>query len=115
MKNGRYDGEIGQMRAPGCGVVGQDHVSLREAPPGPHLVLHGLLHGAQVHRNVRRVGHEAAVGAEQGAREIQAFFDVRRYGRPLEDPEEKWWYFYGTRQQKKCAGLRGLMNDRSCT
>lgn len=77
------------MRASRCRVVGQNHVPLGEPFPGPHLELHGLLHGTQVHGNVRRVGDEAAVGAKQGAREIQTLLDVRRNGRALEDPEEK--------------------------
>jgi hypothetical protein len=31
-----------------------------------------------MHRNVRRLGEQFAVGIEQGAREIPAFFDVGR-------------------------------------
>lgn len=41
-----------------------------------HLKPHSLAHCAQVHRQVRRVGHQAAVGAEQRAAEVQPLLDV---------------------------------------
>lgn len=50
-----------------------------------HLVLDGLLHGPQVDRDVRRIRHQASVGPEHGAGEVQTLLDVRGDGGPLED------------------------------
>ena len=55
---------------------------------GPHAPLVGLddgfnrlAHRAQMNRNVRSVGDQAPVRCEDGAREIQPFFDIHRVGR----------------------------------
>eukprot|EP00982_Pelagococcus_subviridis_P008144 30817-Pelagococcus_subviridis.AAC.1 len=54
------------------------------AVPPIELPLHRAAHRAEVHGDVRRVGDEAAVGAEQRAAEVQTLFDVRRRGRALQ-------------------------------
>ncbi|TKW49634.1 hypothetical protein CTA1_6123 [Colletotrichum tanaceti] len=64
VKDGRDDGDVRQLV----------------------LVPHGELHGPQVHGDVGRVGDEAAVGAEDGTREVQTLFDVGRHGRLLQRP-----------------------------
>ena len=73
------DGHIGQMRAAVVGVVQDKHIA------GLHLArvvadhgLDALAHRAQMHRHVRRVGNQMALGIEQGARKIQTLFDVHR-------------------------------------
>ena len=43
----RYDGEVGQVRAAGLGMVGQDDVPAPEVlAQGAHLVADGVLHSA---------------------------------------------------------------------
>ena len=49
----------------------------KKNPPHPHLVADGFLHGAQVYRDVWRVGDKPAVGAEQRAAKVQAFLYPR--------------------------------------
>ncbi len=46
--------------------------------------LHGGAHGAQVHGQVRRVGHQAALAVEHGATEVQTLLDVHRAGGVLQ-------------------------------
>mmetsp|Transcript_17130 Transcript_17130/g.51272 ORF Transcript_17130/g.51272 Transcript_17130/m.51272 type:complete len:459 (-) Transcript_17130:1785-3161(-) len=80
------DGDVWQVGTPGkLGVVGHHHVTLlyalpfaRPIPVRPVLQLctHGIGHGAQMHGKVGSVGHQAAVGGEQGAAEVEALLDV---------------------------------------
>uniref|UniRef100_A0A182IL16 Secreted protein n=1 Tax=Anopheles atroparvus TaxID=41427 RepID=A0A182IL16_ANOAO len=82
----RYDGQIGQMRSSGLRMVGQENVAgFERATAHPQLVLDRLLHGTEVHRDVRRVAHQPPVRAEQGAGEIEPLLDVGRDGRALQD------------------------------
>jgi hypothetical protein len=46
--------------------------------------LDALAHAAQVHRHVRRVGDQVAVGIEQRAAEVQPLLDVDRVGGVLQ-------------------------------
>ena len=45
---------------------------------------HAFAHGAEMHRNMGRVGHQPALGVEDGAGEIEAFLDVHAHGRVLQ-------------------------------
>lgn len=117
----RDDRQVWQVAAPGTGMVAQQHVSRVQVSPqvldlkpghrlgvekgqgwgGAHekgrkrdlanLELHGLLHGAQVHRDVGSVGDQPPVGPEEGAGEVQAFLDVGGDGRALQDAAHLLW------------------------
>jgi hypothetical protein len=68
-------GDVRQVRPAQVRVV-QDHdVAGAERGEG-HAAT--LWHGAEVHRNVRRLGDEAAAGIEDGAGVVAALFDIRR-------------------------------------
>eukprot|EP00955_Chlamydomonas_euryale_P069172 360341-Chlamydomonas_euryale.AAC.16 len=58
------------------------HPSRQPPPPGgeSYLEVDRLAHRAEVRRQVRRVGDERAVGAEQSAAEIEALLDVHTAG-----------------------------------
>ena len=78
-KHRRDDGHIGQVRAAVVGVVEHEHIA--RAHLAGVVLDHGadaLAHRAQVHRHVRRVGDQVAVGVKQRAREIQPLLDVDR-------------------------------------
>jgi hypothetical protein len=61
------------------------HVAVAQVLGAPvrQLEAHRVLHGAQVHRDVRRVRNEAAVEAEERARVVEALAHVHRDGRAL--------------------------------
>lgn len=87
VKDRSDDGKIGKMGSPGQGMIREDHVSpLEFTLERLHLVLNGLLHGAQVHGYMGGIGNEAAVRAENRARKVQALLDIRRDGGTLKDP-----------------------------
>ncbi|KAI5298890.1 hypothetical protein KEM55_002809 [Ascosphaera atra] len=68
-----------QVGAPGLGVVGHQHVpGLQLALVQLVLVLDGVTHGAQMDGYMRGVGDEIARWAEESAREVEAFLDVKR-------------------------------------
>ena len=75
-----HDGDIGQVGAAGVGVVEREGLARLQVRMA---VAHGAdagAHAAQVHRHVWRVGHQPAVGVEQGAGEVEPFLDVHRMG-----------------------------------
>ena len=75
----RDDGDVGQMRAAVVGRV--EHVDVARPQLGPRSRMIGLdraVHGAEVHRHVRRVGDERARGVEHGAGEVEPLLDVHR-------------------------------------
>ncbi len=94
------------MRASGVGRVEQVGVAGRElGRVSRDDRLHRGAHRAQVHRQVRRVGDEAAVAVEQRAGEVEALLDVHgarrvgergahllgdRHEEVVEDLEEQW-------------------------
>jgi hypothetical protein len=85
VERGRDDGDVGKVRAAVVRVVQHEHVARLDAPGV--LADHGLdrlAHRAQVHRHVRRVGDEVALGVEQRAREVQPLLDVHRVRRVLQ-------------------------------
>jgi hypothetical protein len=57
------------------------HICVRRGRPGCDALVRLLarLHRAQVDGNVRRVGHQAAGGIEERAREVEPLLDVRRH------------------------------------
>jgi hypothetical protein len=77
-EDGRHDGHIGEVGAPGEGVVGHHHVAQCEIREARAHHLDGLGHRAQVHGNVRRVRHQSARRIEDGARVVEALLDVGR-------------------------------------
>ena len=81
----RDDGDVGQVRAAVVRVVERVHVAaLHRAGVARDHGLDRLAHRAEVHRHVRRVGDQVAVGVEEGAREVEPLLDVHRVGRVLQ-------------------------------
>ena len=79
------DRDVGQVRAAVVGVV--QHVDITALHGAGVLADHGLdalAHAAQVHRHVRRVGDQVALGIEQRAAEIEPLLDVDRVGGVLQ-------------------------------
>ena len=77
--------DVGKMRAAVIGRVDDVDVARRDAA----LVLadHGLdraIHGAQMHRHVRRIGNQRAVGGKNRAGEIEPLLDVDGIGGVLQ-------------------------------
>ena len=72
-------GDVGQVGAAVVGVVEDVDVAAAD-PAGVALDHHldGLAHGAEVHRHVRGVGDQAAVGVEDRAGEVEPLLDVDR-------------------------------------
>ena len=67
------------MRAAVVRRVQHEHVAAaHRAAAAVDDRLHALAHRAQVHRHVRRVGDQVALGVEQRAREIEPLLDVDR-------------------------------------
>ena len=57
----RDDGHVGQVRAAVIGVVERDDVAwLQGAAPQPQHRPHAFAHRAEMHRDMRRVGHQTA-------------------------------------------------------
>ena len=81
LEDGRHHGHVRQMRTAvvrcvqHVGVAGA-HAAVRRCDDA----LDRLAHRPEVHRHVRRVGDQAAVRGEQGARKIQPLLDVDRRG-----------------------------------
>ena len=69
------EGEIGKVTAAAVGIVENEQVTRLwlEAADGRH----GVSEGAEVHRNVRRLGDHLAIGIEQRSRCVAAFADIR--------------------------------------
>ena len=61
---------VGQVRAAREGVVEHDHLAGAHGACG-HGGLHGEGHAAQVHGDVRGLGHHLAARVEHGAREVR--------------------------------------------
>ena len=81
----RHDhGDVRQVGAAGVGVVERERLAGRELRVARRDRPHAGAHRAQVHRHVRRVGDQAAVGVEQGAGEVEPLLDVHRVRRPLQ-------------------------------
>ena len=78
--DGSNDGDVGQMRAAGVGIVGREDVARLHVWIGRDDLPHGFFHRAEVDGNVGRVGHEPAVGREDGAAEVEPFLDVDAAG-----------------------------------
>ena len=70
-------GHVGQVGAAVIGIVEGDHIArLQRLPPQPQHGLHAFAHRAEMDRDMRRVGHQRALGVEHRARKIQPFLDV---------------------------------------
>lgn len=81
------DGKIWKMGSPCQGMIREDRVSpLEFTLERLHLVLNGLLHGAQVHGYMGGIGNEAAIRSENRARKIQPLLNIGRDGGALKDP-----------------------------
>ena len=81
----RDDGDVGQMSAAVVRRIQHEHVARHDGAAA--LLddrLDALAHRAQMHRDVRRVGDQAAVGGEHRAREVEPLLDVDRIRRVLE-------------------------------
>jgi hypothetical protein len=76
---------VRQVRAAIVRIVQCHHVARlqRLAAQAQHRA-HALAHRAEMHRHVRRVRHQAAVGVEDGAGKIQPLLDVYAHGRVLQ-------------------------------
>ena len=85
VENRRADRDIGQMRAAVIGRV--DGVDVARRDPAFVLADDGLdraVHRAEMHRHVRRVGDQRAVGVEHRAGEIEPLLDVDGVGGVLQ-------------------------------
>ena len=70
-------GHVGQVSAAVIGVVEGDHVArLQRSLPQPKHGPHAFAHRTEMDRDVRGVGHQPALGVEDGARKIQPLLDV---------------------------------------
>ena len=81
----RDDRDVRQMRAAVERVVQRDHVARLQR--GAAIVQHGahaFAHRAEMHRHVRRVRHQEALGVEDGAGEVQPLLDVDAHRRVLQ-------------------------------
>jgi hypothetical protein len=67
--------------------------------------LDGLAHGAEVHRHVRGVGDQAAVGVEDRAGEVEPFLDVDRVRGGL----QAYAHLFGHRHEQV---VEDLQHDR---
>mmetsp|Transcript_28908 Transcript_28908/g.94113 ORF Transcript_28908/g.94113 Transcript_28908/m.94113 type:complete len:805 (-) Transcript_28908:45-2459(-) len=78
VEDGRDDRDVRQVGAARqLRVVGHQHIPVAQVvPPVVALEPHRLLHGAKVHGDVGRVGHQTAVGREERAREVESLLDV---------------------------------------
>ena len=79
VENRRDHGNVGQVRAAVVGRV--EHVDIarpHRAGPLADDRLDALAHRAQVHRQVRRIRHQAAMAIEDGAGEVKPLLDVDR-------------------------------------
>ena len=76
----RDDGDVRQVGAAVERVVQRDDVAgLQRKAPVIEDGADALAHRAEVDRDVRRVGHQIAVGVEDGAGEVQTFLDVHAH------------------------------------
>ncbi len=101
----RDDGDIGQVRASSLGVVGKEDVAwcqgrmsefvtweelnltwFERSAPFLDLKTYSILHAAQMHRYVRRIGNKASFSIEQRTAEVQPFLDVGGDGGALQGP-----------------------------
>jgi hypothetical protein len=81
----RDHGHVGQVGAAVVRRVQHEHVARHDralALPGHGL--DALAHGAEVHRDVRRVRHQVAFGVEDGAGKVEPLLDVDRVGGVLQ-------------------------------
>lgn len=77
VKGRHHERHIRKVRAPVRWVVGDDDVALSKAPlPNLGLSSDARRHGAQVDRQMRRIGYQSACGVENGTREVKSFFDI---------------------------------------
>ena len=75
----RHDhGDVGQMGAPGIGVIECEGLARFQRRMSGQHGAHAGSHGAQMHRHVGGVGDQSAAGVEQGAGKIQPLLDVHR-------------------------------------
>ena len=85
VEHGRDDRDVRQVRAAVVRIV--DHVGVAGLHAAGVLADHRLdrlAHRAEVHRHVRRVGDQVALGVEQRAREVEPLLDVDGVGGVLQ-------------------------------
>ena len=75
-ENGRDHGDVRQMGAAAPGVVEHDDVALVKVVEGAHGRLDRGGHAAEVHGDVRGLGHHARLRVKDRAAEIEALLDV---------------------------------------
>ena len=81
----RDHGHVGQMGAAVVRRVQHEHIARHDralALPGHGL--DALAHGAEVHRDVRRVRHQVAFGVEDGTGKVEPLLDIDRVGGVLQ-------------------------------
>ncbi len=82
--DGGHDRDVGQVRAAVVRVVEHIHVAALHGGVALDHGLDRLAHRAQVHRHVRCVGDQFAVGVEERATEVESLLDVHRVGGVLQ-------------------------------
>ncbi len=76
----RNDRHVRQVRAAVERVVERHHVArLQRAAPVAQHRPHALAHRAEMHRHMRRIGHQRALGVEDRAAKIQPLLDVHAH------------------------------------
>ena len=80
LEHWRDDRDVRQVRAAVERRVQDEDVAFLHARVQPDHRADGFGHGAEMHRHMRRVRHQAAIRGEQGAGEIQTLLDVHAVG-----------------------------------
>ena len=80
----RDDCDVRQVRAASGGVVGDEYLAGLRGGMRREDGAHRLPHGAQMYRNVGRVGDETALPVEHRAGEVEAVADVGAHCGPLQ-------------------------------
>ena len=78
VKNGRDDGDVGQMGAAIVGRIQHEDIAGRHIGVLIDDGAYARAHRTEMHRHVRRIGNEAARPVEHGAGEVETFLDVDR-------------------------------------
>ena len=76
--------DVRQMRAAVIGRIGDEHVVFAHGLVLLHDRGDAIAHRSQVHRHMRRIRHQPAIGIEDRAGEIQPLLDVHRGGGVLQ-------------------------------
>ena len=109
-EDGSDHGDVGEVGAAVVRVVEDVDVAAADARVALDHHLDRLAHGAQVHRHVRRVGDQAAVGVEDRAGKVEPLLDVDRVRGGLQAHP----HLFGDRHEQVVEDLEHAPGRRSC-